>query len=370
MVNNTVSSSWFAVFNNPNDHGYSGSPQEICEKLRDDWIQDSSTRCGAWAYCVSADGLHHVHMVLEDVKPMRFSKIKKEYCIGMHFEPTKGSKKQADDYINKRPPFDEKGEQILFICYHGDIKGKQGRRSDLDVYYDRLSAGETPKDILMDTPKAYCHFGVLKSMFFNLRDSSTPLVRDLRVTWHIGSSGSGKSYERVLLAKELGSDDDIYYLTSFNSGAFDLYNGESVLWIEDYRGEFKLQELLRILDKYKADIPARYCNIKALWTQVHITSVLTPQECYNKSILDDYDRIEQLLRRITTICYHFKTDNGEYSKLYFPPDTLRINMEKQVYETKKFLSEWVLILDDDMYSGAGDSPKGETAPDLEEASND
>ena len=362
MANDTVSTSWFAVFNNPADHNYEGTPQEVCELLRDEWIQDSQTRSGAWAYCVSADGLHHVHMVLEDLKPMRFTKIKKEYCIGMHFEATKGNKKQADDYINKRPPFEEKGEEVLYICYHGDIRGKQGRRSDLEDYYERLTAGETPRDILSDSPKAYCHVNVLKNMYFNIRDSSTPIIRDMKVYWHVGRSGSGKSYERILMAQDLGSDDDIYYLTAFNSGAFDNYNGQSILWIEDYRGEFKLQDILRMLDKYKAEIPARYCNVKALWNEVHITSVLTPQECYCKSTLDDYDRIEQLLRRITSICYHFKTDDNQYCKLYFDPFKLRIQMEYEVNKYKAFLSEWVLISPPEEEEGAGDSPLGVTAP--------
>ncbi len=81
----SVSCSWFAVFNNPVEHGYAGTPQEICESLRDEWIKDSKTRTGAWVYCVSADALHHVHMVLEDTVSMRFSKVKKEYAKGAHF---------------------------------------------------------------------------------------------------------------------------------------------------------------------------------------------------------------------------------------------------------------------------------------------
>ena len=72
-----VTRSWFAVFNHPEEHGYSGTPQEICERLRDEWVGNSSTRTGAWAYCVSAAGLHHVHMVLEDSVAMRFSASKK-----------------------------------------------------------------------------------------------------------------------------------------------------------------------------------------------------------------------------------------------------------------------------------------------------
>lgn len=366
MANDTISTSWFAVFNNPADHDYKGTPQEVCERLRDEWIKDSQTRSGAWAYCVSSEGLHHVHMVLEDLKPMRFSKVKKEYCIGMHFEATKGNKKQADDYINKRPPFDEKDEEVLFICYHGDIRGKQGRRSDLQDYYDRMSAGETPDDILNTSPKAFAHVNVLKNMFYHIKNNTTPLVRDIKVYWHIGRSGSGKSYERVLRANELGTDEDIYYLTAFHSGSFDNYNGQSILWIEDYRGEFKLQELLRILDKYKAEVPARYCNAKALWNEVHITSVLTPRECYSKSMLDDNDRIEQLLRRITSICYHFKTADGQYCKLYFDPNCLRVQMENEVNKYKSFLSEWVLIDTTREEEGAGDSPLGVTAPEAKE----
>ena len=156
------SKSWFAVFNNPAEHGYKGSPEEVCKKLREEWVKDETTRSGAWAYCISKDGLHHVHMVLEDNKAMRFSVIKKTYAVGMHFEPTRGTKKQAEDYINKRGGFEEKGESIEYICYHGDIKGCQGRRSDIAIMYDRLKSGETPKDILSDTPSAYMRIDVLK----------------------------------------------------------------------------------------------------------------------------------------------------------------------------------------------------------------
>ena len=42
-----VTRSWFAVFNHPEEHGYSGTPQVICERLRDEWVGNSSTRTGA-----------------------------------------------------------------------------------------------------------------------------------------------------------------------------------------------------------------------------------------------------------------------------------------------------------------------------------
>ena len=127
-----ISKSWFAVLNNPADHGYTGTPQEVCEKLRSEWLSVSDSRTGAWVYCVSAEGLHHVHIVLEDRVAMRFSKIKKSYAVGMHFEATKGNKDQAEAYITKQPPFDEKGEQSLYTCRHGEIQAVQGRRPDVE----------------------------------------------------------------------------------------------------------------------------------------------------------------------------------------------------------------------------------------------
>lgn len=331
--------SWFAVFNNPSDHGYEGSPQEVCERLRDEWITGSDTRSGAWAYCISADGLHHVHMVLEDTKTMRFGTIKKTYAKGMHFVPTKGTKKQADDYINKRGIFEEKGESVEFICYHGEIQGRQGSRSDIRNMYDRLKSGETPSDILSDTPSAYLRREVLQQMYFDIRSQNTPIVRPMQVYWHTGKSGSGKSYSRIKLANDVG-EDNIYYLTAFNSGAFDNYNGQKYLWIEDYRGEFKLQELLRMLDVYKAEIPARFHNVKALWEEVHITSVLMPREIYSKASLDENDRIEQLLRRITSIIYHVKS-GSDYLQFGFDSRSLRSFIESEVSSFVRMRSDYV-----------------------------
>lgn len=342
------SRSWFCVFNNPQKHGYEGTPQEICEKLMLEWIGDSETRSGAWAYCISSVGLHHVHMVLEDTKTMRFSAVKKSYCQGMHFEPTKGNKSQADDYINKRGKFEEKGETIEYICYHGEIRGSQGKRTDLTSLYNMIQDGFTPNDILRENPNSYRYKSVLKDMYFQKRFDETPLVREVKVYWHLGATGTGKSYERINLVEKYG-EDNIYYLTTFNSGAFDNYNGQAILWIEDYRGEFKFQEILRLLDVYKAEIPARYCNVKALWNEVHITSSLTPNQCYSEIYANHDDRIEQLLRRITSLVYHYK-HNGEYFKCEFSPYTLYndilnyVNNSKKIIETLGNLDEFIEIL--------------------------
>ena len=218
-MSDSISKSWFLTLGNPEEHGYSGTPEEICSKMRDEWIGNSETRVGAWAYCISANGFHHVHMVLEDVKAMRFSYIKKNYYVGANIQETKGNRKQAEDYIQKRGVFAEKGETVEFIVRHGEIQGRQGRRS-LDDIYKRLETGETPQDILAECPSIYLHYDVIKKMYYDIRSQKTPIVRPMKVVWHTGKSGSGKSYERVKLASLIG-EDNIYYLTAFNTGAFE-----------------------------------------------------------------------------------------------------------------------------------------------------
>ena len=158
--NKKVSKSWFAVFNNPEEHGYGsrepdlkGRAREICERLKLEWCVTES-RTGAWAYCIKhytghyphydetgrfvcyrlatteeekarvPPDLHHVHMVLEDSKAMRFSMVKSTYAQGMHFEGTKGNKQEAEDYIAKIGVYSEKDkreaglpwEEIIYVA--------------------------------------------------------------------------------------------------------------------------------------------------------------------------------------------------------------------------------------------------------------
>lgn len=190
--NQPVTRSWFAVLNNPADHGYTGIPQEVCNQLRDEWIEGGEHRTGAWAYCVSAAGLHHVHMVLEDEKPMRFSLIKKVYAIGTHLEPAKGTKSQAEAYIAKEPPFDEKGEEVVCIVKAGEIRGNAGNRSDLRAIEALLAEGKTPEEIFNIDFSYRRYTKEVRAAYFEKRKRETPPVREVKVhiLWAIPAPGN------------------------------------------------------------------------------------------------------------------------------------------------------------------------------------
>lgn len=366
-MSDDVSKSWFVVFNNPKNHGYNGEPHEVCERLKSEWCC-TETRSGAWAYCIKhyvghypvydeegdfiryahaetdeekalvPDDLHHVHMVLEDVISMRFSLIKKTYAIGMHFEGTKGTKKQSLDYISKSGDYDEKPnkdaglpyEEIIYSTQKGEIRGMQGRRSDLENIEQMLKDGMSPSFIMRQSLSYRKHESLIKKAYYDKRDEETPEVRDVKTIWHCGESGSGKSYSRMQLIAEVGKEN-VYYLSDYQNGAFDNYNGQPYLWMEDFKGEFKFGDMLRYLDVYKADLHCRYSNAKALWSEVHITSILHPLGAYRRMLSESMQKEEnsyQLLRRISFIRYHFKK-RGEFKYLDFSVTTTLEEMRRK-----------------------------------------
>ena len=148
MGNDSVSRSWFCVFNNPQDHGYGDmEPPEVLEAMAGKWVEAFDDGACYLAYCISSDGLKHVHAVLETGKPSRFSAVRNVYP-GMHIEPTKGSKKQVEDYVNKCGAFEEKGEAVICTKQVGEIRGSQrGRRSDISEIVALLDDGMKPDEV-------------------------------------------------------------------------------------------------------------------------------------------------------------------------------------------------------------------------------
>lgn len=386
----TVSKSWFVVFNNPSAHGYVGEPHEICERLKNEWCC-TEDRSGAWAYCIKHyeghypvyddDGkflryahaetddekklipadLHHIHMVLEDKVAMRFTAVKKTYAIGSHFEATKGSKKEASDYISKSGDYDEKPnkdaglpwEEIIYCCQKGEIKGMQGRRSDLENIEQMLKDGMSPVSIMRQGLNYRRHESLIKKAYYDKRDEDTPEVREVKVIWHTGDSGSGKSYSRMQLMAQVGKEN-IYYLSDYKNGCFDGYNGQPYLWMEDYKNDFPFGDMLRYLDVYKADLHCRYSNAKALWTEVHITSVYHPIAIYNFSVHHErraFEPLKQWARRISFIRYHYSV-RGEFKYIDCPFDMTLEEMRKAaIMQEMQNAKEYTIIESDDEING-------------------
>lgn len=323
--------SMFCVWNNPEDiivrdndgneierlpSEYKGlEPQEICDLALESWTSSKKGRYGWVGYCISKNNLHHLHMVLESKNQIDFPSVKKVFPRA-HISMTYGNKKQVEDYINKRGEFEEKGEIVVCHASVGDIKGNQGKRSDLQMIEEELMLGKKPKEIIGTSVKRQRYASMIQSAYFAKREAETPIERPVFVYWHYGKPGTGKSYSFVQLCNKYGRDNVYKIERDLGKGRFDDYQGEKILFIDELKPNCcDWVELLNCLDKYIYRPSARYRNSLSLWEEVHITSVYSPKEYWEQKF-DPQERTSepffQLERRIDVVKRHWIDDDGRY----------------------------------------------------------
>lgn len=296
------------------------TPQQICDSVLNKWISDGDNHTGAVLLCESAEGLEHLHCVFESSKTFRPLSVLKRLYPKIHIEPTKGSKKDVEDYINKVGKFEEKGEKIIAKSQVGEIKGCQGKRSDLISLYDvrdMIFAGRTPESIYKEFPQALKSKTSVEELFYLYRKETTSPERDVKVHWLFGGTGCGKSYTYIELCDKEG-EENIYRVSDYDH-PFDGYQGEPILILDEFRGRISYSYLLTLIDKYRSQVSARYSNKMTLWTEVYITSPFLPMELYSKVAErnDDIDKLEQLVRRIDNIVYCFKYEAEDNSGIFY-----------------------------------------------------
>ena len=116
-----IAKSFMVTLIRPEEHGYTGTPVEVCDKLCREWTEGHASRSGVWAYCLSAEGVPHIHMVVQDKVAMRLSKLAESYAVGSHFEAVKSGYMAAEKYILQMEEQDEGAEKVLCIKQYGVI---------------------------------------------------------------------------------------------------------------------------------------------------------------------------------------------------------------------------------------------------------
>ena len=115
-------------------------------------------------------------------------------------------------------------------------------------------------------------------------------------------------------------EDKVYLMTDYEKGGLDLYCGQPILYMDEFRGQMRFAQLMNYLDGYKVQIPCRYANAYALWDIVHITTILPPEMVYQNMVDNNrsIDTYEQLRRRIKSVIYHWKDAEEEYHSFEIP----------------------------------------------------
>ena len=153
------------------------------------------------------------------------------------------------------------------------------------------------------------------------RIKDAPIKQEIYVEYHVGDSGTGKSFFYKQLCEKEGTDQ-VYVMTDYDnnaSGGLDSYmkmGAPPILFMDEYKGfGISYGKLLVMLNGYtRMQTHSRYSNSYNLWKEVYITSVYPPEALYQNMVAHEYQDIDsytQLIRRINKIVYHY-IENGEY----------------------------------------------------------
>lgn len=129
--------------------------------------------------------------------------------------------------------------------------------------------------------------------------------RQLEVVYIWGPTGAGKTRSVM----EQYSYSGVYRVTDY-AHPFDSYAGEDVLLLDEYSSNFKLRELLNLLDGYPLSLPCRYANRVACYKKVYIISNLNLSKQYVDEQYHDAATFAALLRRIHKVIQY--TDVGVF----------------------------------------------------------
>ena len=308
---NFTSDVFFATFHNPQNHGYVGTPDDVLDKLKEEYLAAFPDGRGAWTYCESADNSIHVHMVLipKLEGKMRRDYFKRQYTQSAHFEVLKGTKRSALEYIHKNGKYELQGENVMSARFHGEVAPLRITKNQWVLIAELIELGLNPHQIVDRYPKLGLYATDITKKYLAHLLSKAPAQNPKKVFYMFGPSGTGKSYEYVNLCKTHGKSQ-VYRVTAYNNGAFSDYCGEKILILDDFKGQLDFDLLLNVLSELVSYIPARYVNAPNLWEEVYIISQLSPEELYEQMVpeeLREAQPMEKLLSHIHFVVLYYKT---------------------------------------------------------------
>lgn len=241
------------------------------------------------------NGTPHFQGYCELHRQSRFAPIK-ALIPTAHIEPRRGSQAQAKTYASKEDtrvegPF-EFGEFV---------ENEPRQRNDVRAFRDAILSGKRKRDLLEEFPGDMQRY----PKFVELCRSTLKqqLRTSLRVVLLYGHPGAGKSrtaYE---------STDDLYAVPIGKDLWFDGYDGESTLLLDDFSGEMKLVNLLRLLDIYPMQVPVKGAFVNLTATTIYLTSNKHPREWYDWTKHGEvrYHALMRRFHKITRFSYNHNT---------------------------------------------------------------
>lgn len=197
---------------------------------------------------------------------------------GMHWEPMRGTPRQAWDYCTKEET------RVDGPYTHGAEPKGAGARSDLEIVAEMAAAGASLTEIADAQPIAFIrhHRGIER--FVGLKAKHRQFGTKMKIEVHWGDAGSGKTWHAMsqFNGSTGGSDEAAYVLSYSHNGWWQHYNGEKVVIIEEYSGWLNWNTLLNVLDSTPMSVEFKGGSWPLQVTTVIITSNKCPWDWHPK----------------------------------------------------------------------------------------
>lgn len=239
--------------------------KEICPKTKKEHIQ-------GWIQFKTKKRMSRVKKILGTAK--------------IHLEPCRGNEFDNDKYCKKDNNYKIYGKFI-----------SQGHRTDLETALKIIRSDKGMDKIEEEVPNLILRYSTgLKELIRINQKKLSKKFRKINTELLYGNTGTGKT--RYAVEK----NNDYYMITGDSLKWWDGYQGEKTLIIDEYNNDVPITKMLNLLDGYQLRLPIKGGFTYARWTQVYITSNLSPDEIHSNAKPKHRDALWRRIQKKT----HFK----------------------------------------------------------------
>lgn len=307
MAKDTRTRKWQVTINNPSEHGMDHSRLRAI-------IVGLELEYACLCDEIGEEGTYHTHIYIQGKNQIRFSTMKNHFP-GAHFEMAKGTAQQNRDYIRKEGKWakDKKKETNLAETFEefGECpQERPGRRSDLDDLYDMIREGKTNKEIMDEDPRYMMHLDKIeRARQIVVESEYRDVFRTMQTAYWWGATETGKT--RGVMEKY--GYGKVHRVTDYEH-PWDSYRQQKIVVFEEFRSSLKIQDMLNYLDGYPLELPCRYVNKIACFTDVFLISNIPLDEQYPQIQKEQPKTWEAFRRRIHAVKYFWEETKEAWRK--------------------------------------------------------
>jgi len=266
----------------------------------------------------------HYQIYCEYDSTVRFAQVRKDHTypdkkgsMYIAYKAPKATRQQARAYCMKAESR-KAGEQPIEVGEWNE-EG-QGRRSDLKIIARKAIEGASFLELAEEAPHIMAQYGRGMERLISEKAQKDAKLRNVKVTVLVGQPGCGKDLLAQVMAKKLK-----YFLIVFRKDKewWDGYKGEKGLIISEYKGQIEREAFLSLIDHGKQMVPIKGSMVLANWTDVFITSNLTPDCWYGEG-----DFLHKALMRRITVQLNFNPETKQFEE-----DMKHREIRNEMYES-------------------------------------